>query len=314
MGNTNVVTKKYMQNNARFADVCNFYLFDGKQIIKPEDLMEKDVTELTVPKKLKNAAAVEKIRDILKGCCVKTAKGVTYLVIGIENQADTHYAMVVRNMLYDALNYSSQVEAYAKEHRQKKDISGAEFLSGFAKNDMLHPVVTLTIFWNYGKWNGARSLHEMFRVQDKSILDYVSDYKLNLIVPEEIKDFEKFKTEMGPVLEFISDASDGKRLEKALMEKEERWSVLGMEEINLLNVCLDTNLNLNQDAEEGVKINVCKGIEEYGEIREARGEARAEERYSKLIEILCKKQQFEELQKVASSAELRKQYYAQYGI
>ena len=55
---------------------------------------------------------------------------------------------------------------------------------------------------------------------------------------------------------------------------------------------------------------MCKGIEEYGEIREAR----VEERYSKLIELLCKKQQFEELQKVASSAELRKQYYAQYGI
>jgi len=83
------------------------------------------------------------------------------------------------------------------------------------KNDMLHLVVTLTIFWNYGKWNGARSLHEMFRVQDKSILDYVSDYKLNLIVPEEI---------------------------------------------NLLNVCLDTNLNLNQNAEEELRLTCVREL------------------------------------------------------
>ena len=38
MGKPNVVTKKYMQDNDRFADVCNFYLFHGKQVIKPEDL------------------------------------------------------------------------------------------------------------------------------------------------------------------------------------------------------------------------------------------------------------------------------------
>ena len=195
-------------------------------------------------------------------------------------------------------------------------------MSGFAKNDTLHPVITLTIFWSYGSWDGARSLHELFYVQDKAILDYVPDYKLNLIVPEEIKDFEKFKTELGPVLEFISDAGDGKRLAKALAEKEDRWSVLGIEEINLLNICLDTKLELTSDSEEGVKNNVCKGIIELQEMSraegkaegKAEGEARAEARYSKLVEILCSQQQYEELQKVASSTELRRQYYAQYGI
>ena len=135
----------------------------------------------------------------MKGCCVKSADGITYLIIGIENQKDTHYAMVVRNMLYDAMNYTSQVEEYAKQHRKDKDVSGAEFLSGFSKEDKLLPVVTFTIFCNTGSWDGARSLHELLQVNDKSILDYVSDYKLNLIVPEEIKDFEKFKTEVGTI-------------------------------------------------------------------------------------------------------------------
>ena len=318
MGKPNIVTKQYMKDNARFADACNFFLFHGEQVIKPEDLAEKDVTELALPKGLNGAVAIEKVRDILKGCCVKTAGGVTYLIVGIENQADIHYAMVVRNMLYDALNYSSQVEACAKENRKNKEVSDAEFLSGFAKADTLHPVITLTIFWNYGAWGGARSLHEMFDVQDKAILDYVSDYKLNLIVPEEIKDFEKFKTELGPVLEFISDDGDGKRLKKALKEKEERWSVLGNEEVNLLNICLKAKLEISSDSGEGVGNKVCKGIIELQEMSKAEGkaegEASAEARYSKLIDILCSKQQYEELQKVAASTELRKKYYEQYGI
>ena len=48
MGKPNIVTKQYMKDNARFADACNFFLFHGEQVIKPEDLAEKDVTELAL--------------------------------------------------------------------------------------------------------------------------------------------------------------------------------------------------------------------------------------------------------------------------
>lgn len=315
MGKPNVVTKQYMKNNARFADACNFFLFHGEQVIKPEDLAEKDVTELALPKGLKGAVAIEKIRDVLKGCCVKTANEVTYLIVGIENQADIHYAMVVRNMLYDALNYSSQVEACAKENRKNKELSDAEFLSGFVKTDTLHPVVTLTIFWNYGTWDGARRLHEMFDVQDKAILNYVSDYKLNLIVPEEIRDFEIFKTELGPLLEFISDAGSGKRLKMALKEKEDRWSVLGDEEVNLLNICLKTKLNITNGSEEGAGNKVCKGIIELQEMSKAEGKAEGEECLNRLMHILADKgYQLAEIFSMTSDAEKRAKLYEKYDI
>ena len=272
MGKPNIVTKRYMQDNARFADLCNFYLFDGQQIIKPENLVERDVTELALPKGFENATAVEKVRDILKGCCVKTAGGITYLIIGIENQNDAHYAMVVRNMLYDSLNYSSQIESYAKQHRKNKDIAGAEFLSGFAKDDKLIPVITLTIYWNTGKWDGARSLHELLKVSDKSILKYVSDYKLNLIVPEEIEDFDKFKTELGPLLEFINAAGSDNTLEEALDEKGKQWEKMSVEAIDLLNTCLDAKLQIDDGSEEGAG-NMCKGIRELEAKRRAEGKA-----------------------------------------
>lgn len=319
MGKPNVITKQYMQDNARFADVCNVYLFDGKQVVKPEELVEKDVTELSMPQGLNGVVTVEKIRDILKGCCVKTAGGVTYLVIGIENQADVHYAMVVKNMLYDSLNYSSQVEACAKEHRNKKDVSGAEFLSGFSKKDTLYPVITLTIYWNYGTWDGARSLHELFAVKDKQILEYVSDYKLNLIVPEEIRDFKKFKTELGPLLEFISCASDGERLEHALKEKKERWSVLGVEEVNLLNICLDAKLDVAQEIEKGAVGSVCKGIEELAAKRAAKakieGKIEGEELLNNLMHVLANQgYQLTEILSMTSEAKNREKLYKEYGI
>lgn len=186
-------------------------------------------------------------------------------------------------MLYDALNYSSQVEAAAKQHRKNKDITGAEFLSGFAKEDKLIPVITLTVYWNTGNWEGARSLHEMLVVKDEGILKYVSNYKLNLIVPDEIEDFDKFKTEMGPLLEFINSAASGKKFTNAFETKRTRWKNLSNEAIDLLNVCLDAKLKIEKDLEKGVG-NVCKGLEEFREI--AREEGREEGIFVTLLQLV----------------------------
>ena len=111
-----------MGRNDRFADLCNYYLFHGEPVIKPESLVEKDVTELGIPFTEKGSRTIEKVRDLLKNCAIKSADGVTYLIIGIENQSDIHYAMVVRNMVQDALNYAAQVEATAARHRKDKDL------------------------------------------------------------------------------------------------------------------------------------------------------------------------------------------------
>lgn len=46
MGAKDSVTKNYLSDNRRFADLCNYYLFDGENVIRPEDLKEQDITEL----------------------------------------------------------------------------------------------------------------------------------------------------------------------------------------------------------------------------------------------------------------------------
>ena len=48
----------------------------------------------------------------------------------------------------------------------------------------------------------------MLRISDESVLQYVSDYKLNLIAPCEISDFSKFKTSLGLVLQLLRVAND----------------------------------------------------------------------------------------------------------
>ena len=39
-------SKRYFSDPARFADVFNFWVYDGEQIIKPKNLRELDTTEI----------------------------------------------------------------------------------------------------------------------------------------------------------------------------------------------------------------------------------------------------------------------------
>lgn len=272
MRTRNVRTKKYIGNNDKFADLCNYFLFDGKQVIQPNDLKEKDVTELGLPYTDRGYMALEKVRDLLKSCVVKTAAGITYLVIGIENQTDIHYAMVIRNMLMDALNYATQVDAYAKKHRKDKDLKGDEFLSGFAKTDKLQPVITITIYWSSGAWDGARCLHEMLDIPDKNLLSFIPNYSMNLIVPEELTDFDKFQTELGTVFEICHCANDKNKFLNLIESRKENGFYLGREAVEMLNECVNVGIKLPKS--KGDVVNMCKAVEDLKIEFEAKGEAK----------------------------------------
>lgn len=309
MGKVDTVTKKYMRQNDRFADICNFYLYDGESVIKAEDLVEKDVTELLSFNDKKNKmVSVQKLRDILKGCVVKTFKGISYMIIGIENQTDVNYAMVIRNMVYDALNYSAQVDEYVKRHKMERDLSGVGYLSGFAKQDKLIPVITITVYWNSGSWDGLRSLHEMLDVEDKELLEYVPDYWLNLIVPKEIKDFDKFRTELGSVFNFIACADNRDKFENEFLSKNN--VVLSNEAIDVLNACVNAEFKLSEEVES----NVCKAIQDIREDERNIGREEGEERLAKLVKILTENNRHKDLVNMLTDKQLRECLYKEYNF
>lgn len=272
MGKADDLTKQYIRQNDRFADICNFYLFDGEQVIDSTELQEQDTTELEVILGDGKSASVQKLRDVLKKVVLKHDEMAVYMIVGIENQHDIHYAMIIKNMVYDALNYASQVEKIASGHKGAKDVKGAEFLSGFAKTDKLLPVVTITIYWNSGAWDGPRTLHELFEVDDERITRYVADYKLNLIVPDEIEDFSKFTTELKSILEFVGISNDKNELRAFC--KNSFNAEISCEAANLLNECFDAHIEM--DISKGGKVKMCKGLEDWA--NESRAEGRAEGR------------------------------------
>ncbi len=145
MGTKASLRKENMSNPAYFADAFNSYLFDGKQVLKQESLVEKDPTEIAVIFKEGEQESAQKVRDVLKECCLFEDDRASYLMLGIENQSNVHYAMVVKNLIYDALNLGKQVTTLASQHKGNKDLSGDEFLSGFSK--IINSSKLIYCFW-----------------------------------------------------------------------------------------------------------------------------------------------------------------------
>lgn len=259
MGKANVVAKRYMSDNERFADVFNYYLYKGEKVIMPKNLKERDTTELTEIVSNNNVYTKENYRDILKECVIKCDEEKTYILLGIENQQDIHYAMPVRSMLYDAMNYTTQVEAIAKKHKKNKDLKGVEFLSGFSKCDKIYPIVTLIVYFGNDEWDAPRSLYEMLELKDERLLKFVENYKLNLIIPKEIKNLEKFSTDIRYIMEVIKASGEKKKLKEFIENNREGLSNIRTDAALMLQEIVTIKTDYN---EKEVETDMCKAWEE----------------------------------------------------
>ena len=264
MGVKDTVTTKYMRQNEIFADAFNYFVYGGEQVINPESLEELDTREIDVPYGGEKGAKqpVQKTRDVIKSVIAMMDKRTAYLLLAIENQSNIHYAMPVKNMVYDALQYAKQVEEAAASHKLSGDYKGVdsdEYLSGFMKADHLLPVVTLVIYFASKEWDGPLSIHEMFAGQDARVLAFVPDYKINLIAPAAIEDseFEKFQTTLKEVLSFIKYSGNADKLQEVI-GIDEKFRHLGRNEVDVLNACVNANLTMKKGEEV---LDVCQAIQ-----------------------------------------------------
>ena len=100
MGKADVITNEYMSDNERFADVFNFFLYDGDQVIRPDNLKELDRTSVALPYKhnARMSDMIQKYRDVFKMLAAMKDDNDAYLLICIENQTYIHYDMPVKDM------------------------------------------------------------------------------------------------------------------------------------------------------------------------------------------------------------------------
>ena len=194
------ILKDYWNNNDCFADLVNAYLYNGENIISPDELVEMDTDMSSIVEFGKILEGVKGARDVLKTYKYSKKSNVAFVILGIENQCYIDYAMPARVLMYDAINYNKQIRRIKsinqKEDTKKKarhlvqaqfqsqdnkEKENSEFMSLTKKTDKIAPVYTIVIYYGDKPWDGPISLHEMFGQGAEAILPYINDYPLNLI-------------------------------------------------------------------------------------------------------------------------------------
>ena len=281
MGRKDTVTKNYMKQNTIFADAFNYYIYGGQQVILPEQLEQRDPTEIALPYGADGAVVpVQKFRDAQKLRTVMTDGKLEYVLYGTEAQAEISNATPVRNNLYDALEYAGQVSEAAKSHRKamkkekeasehgkeissknKKEVSSGEFLSGFWDEDRLIPSVTVTIYFGTEEWTGPMSLFDMMDVKDPRVLACMDNYHLRLIAPAQMSDEEimKFQSSLREVLLFIKYSKNKEELDRILKENEKRFKEVERRAVDVIEVITNAGLKYEESEES---IDMCQAIQE----------------------------------------------------
>ena len=244
------ITQKILESyNDVFADIVNVLLFDGEQVIHPDELEDQ------APRSAYKADG--KVREMERDVAKRwTKNNIRIACVGLENQSEPDAAMPLRVIGYDGAEYRAQL---TKENRASP----------------LYPVVTLVLYFGHTKhWDKPLTLHEAVSVTDR-FRPFVPDYKINLfeIAWLDRAKVDKFRSDFRIVADYFVQ----KREKGDYSPSRDKLDHV-QETLQLLSVMtgdhrFEVALNDDVTGQGGVQ-NMCEVLDRV----EARGEARGEEK------------------------------------
>ncbi|MDO4309091.1 MAG: hypothetical protein Q4C77_20010 [Eubacteriales bacterium] len=263
---TDVVLKDFWRQNERFADLFNAVVFQGKEVLKPEALQEMD-TDLSGIIRFKDyEESLVRTRDVVK----KMAFGVEFAVLGIEAQQRIHYAMPLRTLLYDGMGY---LKEYQQISRSRKTEAGSmtedEFLSGMCREDRLHPIISIVVYYSEHIWDGPMCLKDMIVEMPEEIERIFADYKMNLVQVRESDQYVFHNEDVKTVFEVSREIFKGNfdKIRTKYRDKE-----IKSELITVIGKITDSAELMRQGSSQ--EVNMCTALERLKE--EGRQEGREE--------------------------------------
>ena len=256
LGEKDILEKKLLMFNDVFADFVNGIMFDGKDVVKEDELVD-----LSGWSHYKGDDSKHRFqdRDVVK---LWKKENVVISLIGIENQDIPDEDMVFRVISYDGASYRTQLVEKERRKRKKKVDKVAE--KSAEKLDIF-PVITFVIYYGEEEWRHETTLHKRLNLGSE-LKHYVSDYSINLIDLKKLSedDINKFKKDFKLIADYMVKGSK---------HKADRIDLNHPEEVSELILRLTgEELPFEVECEEGGK-NMEKFFEPMFERAEARGRA-----------------------------------------
>ena len=249
MGEKDTTSKILLAYTDVFSDIVNGLLFNGKQIIRPDDLEDQ------APRAIYKADG--RIREIERDVAKRWHRNhIRIACIGFENQAEDDPDMVLRVYGYDGAEYRTQL---LKENR----------------GSQRYPVVTLVLYFGYKKrWKAPLWLHEAVDIPD-ILKPYVADIKINVFEIAYLSDEQlcRFHSDFRIVADYFVQMQRNGDYIPSREEIDHVEAVLQLLRIMTDDSRFEDVLNKGDGAEsEGGIHNMCEVLDRV----EARGKAKGE--------------------------------------
>ena len=308
MGEKDILEKKLLAFNDVFAEFLNGVMFDGKEVVKEEEL--SDVPSWSQYKG-DDKRYRHQDRDVAK---LWKRKGVIVSLIGIENQDIPDEDMIFRVLSYDGASYRTQLSDKDSRKRKAKKVQ-QERCKG--KDDSvenateeIYPVITFVIYYGEEEWKHETTLRKRLKIEDE-LTKYVGDYHINLIDLKKLSedDINKFKKDFKVIADYIANGSKQTTSDVEINHPEEVSELL---------------IRLTGEELPGVKDirNGGRSMEKYFEPLferkraegKAEGKAEGESCLARLISRLLTEGKNDVLKDVLENENLRHGLYKEYGI
>ena len=256
MGKPDVALKVWLGDLARFAELFNAILFDGKHVIDASQL-EKDNIEydMIVTDNADSQKAVQSFRDI-----VMIWKDEFILaILACENQEQINYGMPVRTMLYDSMEYTEQIRQISnkiknmvsdnKESDKKNRSIPDIYYSRKLNQHKLTPVITLVVYYGDKEWDAPVELYDMLDInrdigEDEDVLsvlkEYVPNYKINLVIPCKLPDYKVFSTDLHMVFYMLKYKKDRRKFNEFVSEHDSFFRTIPDDTLDVIKILLKT--------------------------------------------------------------------------
>ena len=260
MGQKDITQKNFEAYNDVFSDIVNGTLFDGREVIKPEALVDAMAKSQY---KADDNVIHEQERDVAKywtdkNCYIRLA------LLGVENQLAIDMDMPLRVIGYDGSSYRDEMnqdkividEATGKKHKIRHE---------------RYPVVTIVLYFGKTPWKKPLRLYDVLKISDE-LKPFVSDYKINLIdVPRLTgEQVEKFTSDFQIIADYfvqLNESNDYVPKDKTIKHADSFLKLMSV--LTQDDKYVEMGKKISHEREE---FNMCKVLDKV----EARGEARGQ--------------------------------------
>ncbi len=242
-------------------------------------------------------------------------------ILVLEPEESLHFALPVKYMNYESIQYDKELKKIILQHRQKRDLKKEEYICGFSQKDELMPVITLGIYLGKNKWSAATSLSEIMNLKRipmeirDAITPFCNQFHANLLDINQLETSDIFITDVREVLGFLMRQTDKKALQK-YVEKNDNFRHLKEDAYEVIAAYSNSDeLKIRKqefDTKEG--FDMCLAIKEMIADGKADGRVDGRAQINKLVWQLLEEERMDDLLQSLRDTEYQEELLKEYGI